>query len=231
METMDDYKDQIGTPESYTWDVLRKLKEEKTIVHGTIGGIVNAGCIMYVEGVRGFIPVSKLDTKRVEDTNPYLGQEVDAIVITADEQKNKLVLSVRDVLIQKERAERNARIAQQRAERDARLAQLQVGTVLDGVVEKLEDYGAFVKIGEDISGLVHISQIPATKKLKHPSVVMAVGDTVKVKIQKIENKKVSLTMRDLDKPQEPEEKEEVFNYKETGKATTSLASILAGLKF
>lgn len=217
VETMDDYKEQLGTPETFVWDQLKKMMEEKTIVHGTIGGIVNAGCIMYVEGVRGFIPVSKLDIKHVDDTNPYLGREVDAFIIQADAEKEKLVLSVRDVLRKREREARREKIKQ-----------MKVGTILEGVVEKLEDYGAFVTLADDVSGLVHISQIPSEKRLKHPKQVMAVGDKVKVKISRIENGKISLSMRDLEKPEEKEE--EVFHYKEEGRATTGLGSLLAGLK-
>lgn len=218
IETMDDYKEQLGTPETFVWDQLKQMMESKTIIHGTIGGIVNAGCIMYVEGVRGFIPISKLDLKHVDDTNSYLGKEVDAVIIQADAEKEKLVLSVRDVLRQRERDARRAKIAQ-----------MKVGTILEGVVEKLEDYGAFVTLADDISGLVHISQIPSQKRLKHPKQVMTVGDKVKVKISRIENGKISLTMKDLEEPEEKEE-EEVFDYKEEGRATTGLGSLLAGLK-
>ncbi|MGN0299126.1 MAG: S1 RNA-binding domain-containing protein [Lachnospiraceae bacterium] len=202
------------------WNKLRQMMESKTVIHGKIGGIVNAGCIMYVEGIRGFIPVSKLDLNRVEDTNPYLGREVDAIIITVDEEKKKLVLSVRDVLRQRAIEEKNAKIAR-----------VEVGNIVEGVVEKLEDYGAFVDIGDGISGLVHISQIPSAKKLKHPKQVMSVGDKVKVKISRVQNNKVSLTMKDLEDVTSKEVDEEVFDYKEEGKATTGLAGLLAGFKF
>lgn len=202
------------------WSKLKQMMEDKKVIHGKIGGIVNAGCIMYVEGIRGFIPVSKLDLNHVDDTNPYLGKEVDAIIITVDEEKKKLVLSVRDVLRQRAVEEKNAKIAR-----------IEVGNIVEGIVEKLEDYGAFVNIGDGISGLLHISQIPSNKKLKHPKQVMAVGDKVKVKVQRVQNNKVSLTMKNLEDVTSKEVDEEVFDYKENGQATTGLGSLLAGFKF
>ena len=90
------------------WETFVEMKENRTVISGKIGGIVKGGAIMYVDGVRAFIPASKLDLKFVEDVNPYLGKEVEAIVITADEENNKLVLSVRDVLLDKKRAEKEA---------------------------------------------------------------------------------------------------------------------------
>ena len=75
--------------EELVWDKLTEMMENKTVVHGKIGGIVNAGVIMYVEGVRGFIPASKLDLHYVEDTEVYLGREVDAIIINVEEENKK----------------------------------------------------------------------------------------------------------------------------------------------
>ena len=87
--------------EELVWDKLKDMMENKTMIHGKIGGIVNAGVIMYVEGVRGFIPASKLDLHYVEETESYLGKEVDAVIIDVEEEQKKLVLSVKDVLIKK----------------------------------------------------------------------------------------------------------------------------------
>ena len=87
--------------EELVWDKLKDMMENKTVIHGKIGGIVNAGVIMYVEGVRGFIPASKLDLHYVEETEGYLGKEVDAVIIDVEEEQKKLVLSVKDVLIKK----------------------------------------------------------------------------------------------------------------------------------
>lgn len=207
--------------EDMAWENILKMKEDHTVISGKIGGIVKGGAIMYVEGIRGFIPASKLDLKFVEDVNPYLGKEVEAVIITADEEKNKLVLSVRDVLLDKRREARNAKIMS-----------YTVGTVCEGTVESIESYGVFVKLEDGVSGLVHISQL-SDKKVKSAKEAVSEGQTVKVKVIRVENNKISLSMKGLNRlnGEEPEEeKEEKFEYRETGKATTGLASLLAGIK-
>ncbi len=208
------------TMEDMAWETILKMKEDHTVISGKIGGIVKGGAILYVEGIRGFIPASKLDLKFVEDVNPYLGKEVEAIIITADEEKNKLVLSVRDVLLDKRREARNEKIMS-----------YTVGTVCEGTVESIESYGVFVKLEEGISGLVHISQM-SHKKVKSAKDVVSEGQTVKVRVIRVENNKISLSMKGLngEEAQEEKEKEEKFEYKETGRATTGLASLLAGIK-
>lgn len=199
------------------WDKLKEMMENRTVVHGKIGGIVNSGVIMYVEGIRGFIPASKLDLKYVEDTNEYLNKEVDAIIITVEAAAKKLVLSVRDVLQEKAIEEKNKKIQK-----------IQVGVVVEGRVEQLKDYGAFVDIGDGISGLLHISQI-SERRIKHPSQVLKEGDTVKVKITRINDNKISLSMKEANELVN-KEVEEVFNYKESGSAFTGLGDLLKGIK-
>lgn len=216
------------------WETFVEMKENRTVISGKIGGIVKGGAIMYVDGVRAFIPASKLDLKFVEDVNPYLGKEVEAIVITADEENNKLVLSVRDVLLDKKRAEKEAAKAAREAEKAEKMAKYTVGSVHEGTIETIADYGMFVKLEKGISGLVHISQV-SEKKVKTLAEVVEVGQTVKAKVIRVENGKISLSTKGLnhingDIPEEEREPEEKFDYKETGKATTGLASLLAGIK-
>ena len=100
------------------WDKLRQFKEDKTVLTVTVEGVVKSGVIAYVDGVRGFIPASKLSLSYVEDLEQFLKKEIQVQVIDADEEGKHLVLSARDVLRDKERAERRARIEQ-----------VQVGTV------------------------------------------------------------------------------------------------------
>ncbi len=204
--------------EKKAWEKLREMMENNTVIHGKIGGIVNAGAIMYVEGIRGFIPASKLDMTFVEDTVEYLNKEVSARIITVDEEHKRLVLSVKDVLLEEAIKEKNEKINC-----------IAVGSVVEGTVEKLMDYGAFVNIGDGISGLVHISQI-SNRKIKHPKVVLTVGEKVKVKIIKIENNKISLSIKEADEVINKDVDEEVFDYKEEGEAATSLGSLLSGFK-
>src|SRR5699024_6234437 len=183
-----------------------------------VGGIVNKGVIMYVEGIRGFIPSSKLELTYVEDTTPYLNKEIDAVIITVDKEQKRLVLSVKDVLIQKAIEEKNKKIEK-----------IVVGTVVEGTVEQLMDYGAFVDIGDGISGLVHISQI-ADRRLTHPKQVLKVGDKVKVKITKIKDNKISLSIKEANEIINKEVEEDRFDYQEKGKAITGLGDLLKGIQ-
>lgn len=204
--------------EELVWDKLTEMMENKTVVHGKIGGIVNAGVIMYVEGVRGFIPASKLDLHYVEDTEVYLGREVDAIIINVEEENKKLVLSVKDVLIKKALEEKKDKINR-----------ISVGAVVEGKVEQLKDYGAFVDIGDGISGLLHISQI-SDRRLKHPKQVLTVGDKIKVKITKVEDGKISLSMKEASEVINKEMDEEIYDYKEEGQAVTGLGALFKNIK-
>ena len=205
---------------SLAWEACRKYLEEKTPLTVKIGGIVNKGVIAYVEGLRGFIPASHLSLSYVEDTNEYLGKTVDAIVITADEEKNRLVLSVRELLKAK-RVE----------ERERKINSIEKGTILEGKVEKLMPYGAFIDLGSGINGLVHISQI-AQKRIESPGEVLKVGQEVKVKVLKVEEGKISLSMKaveDESPAREIDDKPRI-SYKDKGEATTGLAALLAGIK-
>ena len=120
------------------WDKVQQYLEDGTVLTLKVGGIVNKGVIVYVDGLRGFIPASHLEIGYVEDTNPYLGKTVEAKVITADPEKNRLVLSVKEVLYDKKRAEKEARINA-----------IEAGAVLTGKVESLMPYGAFVDLGNE----------------------------------------------------------------------------------
>lgn len=203
------------------WDKVQQYLEDGTVLTLKVGGIVNKGVIVYVDGLRGFIPSSHLEIGYVEDTNPYLGKTVEAKVITAEPEKNRLVLSVKEVLYDKKRAEKEARINA-----------IEAGAVLTGKVESLMPYGAFVNLGNDISGLVHISQI-AQKRIESPAEVLKAGQEVNVKVLKVENGKISLSMKALEEVAPEEEDtsgEEVVSYKDEGDATTGLGALLAGLK-
>ena len=96
-------------PGPWQWETVKKYMEEGTVLTLKVGGIVNKGVIVYVEGLRGFIPASHQAIGYVEDTNPYLGKTVEAKVITADEEKNRLVLSVKEVLYDRRREEKEER--------------------------------------------------------------------------------------------------------------------------
>lgn len=201
------------------WENVEQYMEEGTVLSLTVDGIVKGGVIANVEGLRGFIPASQLSLGYVEDLNVWLKKDIAAKVIEADPEAKRLVLSCKEVLLEKAREEKAKKIEA-----------IEVGSVLEGKVESLQTYGAFVDLGDGISGLVHISQI-SQKRIKKPSEVLTVGDTVKVKVLKVEDGKVGLSMKALEEAIEEPAKEEVFDYKEEGEAMTSLGSLLSGFTF
>ena len=172
-----------------------------------------------MEGIRGFIPASQLDLSYVEATEDWLGRDVQARVITVEESKKKLVLSVKVILREK-----------QQEEHDRKIRNMVPDTVTEGTVESLMPYGAFVDLGGGVSGLVHISQI-SQKRIGKPSEVLSVGQKVKVKILNTNDNKVSLSMKALEEEMvDVENTKEAEEYISNERASTSLADLLAGIK-
>lgn len=199
------------------WDRLKAYMDEKSDITVKISGITNGGAICYVEGIRGFIPASQLSMDYVEDVNPWLGKTVKVRVITVDAGQEKLVLSAK-VILKEEAAQEHAR----------KIAMVIPGSVFEGTVENLAAYGAFINLGDGLSGLVHISQI-SQKRIKKPSEVLSVGDKVKVKVLNTNDGKISLSMKALQEDMEADTIEE-FDYESDGEATTSLGSLFANIK-
>lgn len=205
--------------EELAWDKLQEAQKTKKVYHVKVAGAVNGGCVAYVEGVRGFIPASKLALEYVEEPADYLNKELDVQVISVDEDAKRVVLSAKELLLAKVMEEKNKKINK-----------YTVGTVMEGTVEQLKDYGAFVNIGDGITGLVHISQI-SDRRLKHPSQVLKEGDKVKVKIIKIENNKISLSIREAAELTSREVEEEgPAEYEDNGAAATGLGALIKGFK-
>ena len=117
-----------------------------------------------VEGLRGFIPASRLSLSYIDDLESYLLKDIEVQVIDVDQAENKLVLSARELLKEKERKAKEEKISN-----------LQVGAVMTGTVDSLQTYGAFIQLEDGLSGLVHISQI-SQKRIKSPKDVLNVGD-------------------------------------------------------
>ena len=201
------------------WDKLQELKESGEILNVVVKGIVKGGVIAYVEDVRGFIPASKLSLNYVEDTEEYLNKPIQVRVFDVDKENKRLILSAREIL--REKAEE---------ERKNKVSNLEVGFVTEGIVESLQTYGAFVNLGNGLSGLVHISQI-SEKRIKKPSEVLSVGDKVKVKVIAIKDGKISLSIKEASDMMAKEIEEEVYNIPDSGEeATTSLGSLFANIK-
>ena len=115
------------------WDVLKGYLEDESVHTVRVKGIVPSGVVAYLEGIRGFIPASQLSLDYVEDCNPFLGKDLDVRVITVDRDKEKLVLSAKTVLRKQQEEARNHRISM-----------LVPGSVVEGTVESLMPYGAFL---------------------------------------------------------------------------------------
>lgn len=201
------------------WDRLKEMKASGEVVDVIVKGVVNSGVVAYVEGIRGFIPASKLALSYVEDTNDYLNKHLKVQVIDVDEDSKKLILSAKELL--REKAEE---------ERKNKISNIQPGFVTEGKVESLQPYGAFVDLGNGLSGLVHISQI-CEKRIKKPSEVLTVGDTVKVKVISVKDGKLSLSIKEASDLMAKDVEEETFEIPDSGEqATTSLGSLFANIK-
>lgn len=205
------------------WEKIGKYKETGEILPVTVSGIVNKGVIALVEGVRGFIPVSRLDINHVEDTNDWLGRDIRVRVIDADMESGKLVLSAREIL-------REESAAAKKAQREVAISQISVGSVVEGTVESLQSYGAFVDLGNSVTGLVHISQI-CENHIKSPKEVLEIGQKVQAKVIKNDGGKISLSIKELLEEERVKEEEEIKKHiPEVESVGTSLAGLLSGLK-
>lgn len=213
-ETMADYEEHFD--DANPWNRVKEYMDNQTILPVKVEGVVNGGVIVMVEGLRGFVPASKLSLSYIEDLETYLLKDIEVRVIDVDQTSNRLVLSAREVLKEKERKAREEQIAN-----------LKVGTVLEGTVETLQNYGAFIKLENGLSGLVHVSQI-SQKRVKVPADVLNVGDTVTVKVIGIKDGKVSLSMKALEEvKEEPEEKVVIPKSENIG---TNLGDLFKNLK-
>ena len=165
------------------WGDIEKVKEDDGVVTGTVIEVVKGGLILDI-GLRGFLPASLVEMRRVRDLEPYIGQELEAKIIELDKQRNNVVLS------------RRAYLEQTQSEvRSEFLHQLQKGQVRKGVVSSIVNFGAFVDLG-GVDGLVHVSEL-SWKHIDHPSEVVTVGDEVTVEVLDVDldRERVSLSLK------------------------------------
>lgn len=204
-----------------SWDILNSYLQEKKDITVKVSEAVNAGVVAYVEGIRGFIPASQLDMAYVEDVAPYVGKRLTVRVIAVERTKERLILSAKEVLREKEKEAH-----------DHKVAMIVPGTVLEGTVESLQTYGAFVDLKDGLSGLVHISQI-SQKRIKKPSEVLKVGDKVKVKVLNTNDGKISLSIKAVEEEQEAQEREELdtAQFSSDESVGTSLGDLFKNLGF
>ncbi len=165
------------------WGTIEQVKEEDGVVEGTVIEVVKGGLILDI-GLRGFLPASLVEMRRVRDLQPYVGQTLEAKIIELDKNRNNVVLS------------RRAWLEQTQSEvRHGFLTQLQKGQIRKGVVSSIVNFGAFVDLG-GVDGLVHVSEL-SWKHIDHPSEVVEVGTEVTVEVLDVDldRERVSLSLK------------------------------------
>jgi small subunit ribosomal protein S1 len=165
------------------WGTIEKVKEEDGVVTGSVIEVVKGGLIVDI-GLRGFLPASLVEMRRVRDLQPYVGMELEAKIIELDKNRNNVVLS------------RRAWLEQTQSEvRHTFLTQLQKGQIRKGVVSSIVNFGAFVDLG-GVDGLVHVSEL-SWKHIDHPNEVVEVGMPVTVEVLEVDmdRERVSLSLK------------------------------------
>src|SRR6266436_3361637 len=162
------------------WRRIEAAAESGEPVEGTVIEVVKGGLIVDL-GVRGFLPASLVDIRRVQNLDEYLGQTIQTKVIELNRSRNNVVLSRRAVL-EEERKE----------QRQAILERLQPGLVIEGQISNIVDFGAFVDL-DGIDGLIHISEL-SWSHVNHPSEILDIGQTVKVKVLDIDRDRQRISL-------------------------------------
>ncbi|MFD7523951.1 30S ribosomal protein S1 [Paenibacillus chitinolyticus] len=215
--TIDDNKEKLvlskrSVDSEKAWETLQQKLDEKVIIEAVVAEVVKGGLVVDV-GVRGFVPASMVERSFVEDFSDYKGRTLRLRVKEIDREKNKVILSQKDVLDEEYEAQKKDIISK-----------IEVGKVYEGTVQRLTQFGAFVDIG-GIDGLVHISEM-AWHHVEHPSEIVKEGDKVNVQVLKVdpEKDKVSLSLKATQEgPWEKAEK--TFT---TGEIITGTVKRLAG---
>ncbi|MCK4178160.1 30S ribosomal protein S1, partial [Aciditerrimonas ferrireducens] len=165
------------------WGTIEKIKEANGVVKGPVIEVVKGGLIVDI-GLRGFLPASLVELRRVRELQPYVGRVIEAKIIELDRNRNNVVLSRRAWLEET-----------QREQRGDFLANLKPGERRRGVVSSVVNFGAFVDLG-GMDGLIHVSEL-SWKHVDHPSSVVQVGDEVEVEVLDVdlEKERISLSLK------------------------------------
>ena len=165
------------------WGRIESMKESNTAVQGMVIEVVKGGLIVDI-GLRGFLPASLVELRRVRDLQPYVGRELDAKILELDKNRNNVVLSRRAWLEET-----------QREQREKFLDNLKPGEIRSGVVSSVVNFGAFVDLG-GMDGLVHVSEL-SWKHVDHPSAVVSAGDRIDVQVLEVdlERERISLSLK------------------------------------
>ncbi len=165
------------------WGTIEKVKEEDGVVRGPVIEVVKGGLILDI-GLRGFLPASLVELRRVRDLQPYVGRTIEAKIIELDKNRNNVVLSRRAWLEET-----------QKEQREEFLVNLKPGELRRGVVSSVVNFGAFVDLG-GMDGLVHVSEL-SWKHVDHPSTVVQVGDEIEVQVLDVDldKERISLSLK------------------------------------
>ncbi|MBR4414139.1 MAG: 30S ribosomal protein S1 [Aeriscardovia sp.] len=165
------------------WGDVEQIKEADGIVEGTVIEAVKGGLIVDI-GLRGFLPASLVEMRRVRDLTPYIGQQIKAKVLELDKNRNNVVLSRRQYLEET-----------QSEVRETFMAQLQKGQIREGTVSSIVNFGAFIDLG-GVDGLIHVSEL-SWKHIDHPSEVVKVGQKVTVEVLDVDldRERISLSLK------------------------------------
>lgn len=163
-----------------SWIRIEEFNKNGEIVTGKVIEVVKGGLILDI-GLRGFLPASLVDVRRVKDLHQFVGDELECKVIEMDRNRNNVVLSRRSVLDEA-----------RKQEREKVITSLQKGEKLEGKVSSVVDFGAFVDLG-GIDGLIHISEMSWTH-VDHPSELLSIGDTIVVKVLDIDQERSRISL-------------------------------------
>ena len=228
MESMKDYEKELEesyklldenyienheTEDNTAWLSANELFESGETFSVKIKEAVRGGVVAYVDELRAFIPASQLSDTYVENLEDWVGKHITVRITEVDQENEKIILSAKEVLREK-----------QAAEKKKALSEISVGNIYDGTVESLQPYGAFVMLENGISGLLHVSQISES-----PRAVLKEGQKVRVKIIKIDDQKLSLSMRDIDESDWDSTSDGAGAYTHSESVTTNLGSLFANI--
>lgn len=229
METMKDFYNKEDNTFHYEpnskefWAKILEYKKNKEILKGHVTALNYNGLVVEYDGFKMFMPTQNISIKRVDSMEQYLDQDIDFVILNVDTSKLRVIVSKKEI-----------ELAKKAQERKETLLSISVGSEFEGIVESVQNYGAFIKIGNGISGLCHISEL-SHKHIKKIDGFIKVGDKVNVKVIKNDNGKLSFSMKALEK-QEDTKNEPIDNnvdYKNvklpTGEASTSLGDLFKDL--
>ena len=173
------------------WNAVEAKFQSGETVEGEVIEVVKGGLILDI-GLRGFLPASLVEMRRVRDLSPYIGQKIKAKILELDKNRNNVVLSRRQYLEET-----------QSEVRETFLSQLKKGQIREGVVSSIVNFGAFVDLG-GVDGLIHVSEL-SWKHIDHPSEVVKVGDKVTVEVLDVDldRERISLSLKQANDSVDP----------------------------